>query len=423
MGVFKLSLVDMIKKTRYNYGHPVDYMDVFISSTYSPGRSVDITLTDKIIEVRCSGPIDAQFLENLEKKKILALASVIPPTKEYENVELSSRGKRVCIGNDRQVSIGSCDAKEGLLLDICRMRNKDEAESKEGCEAGTMIDEEAERIRELYAGSDMRFTLNDEPLTPEKEHFQFDEAGFRGVISYNPYSLGGISYFVNGRRITSEDFLSGIDLCLHGHSLKHTLTKSRVLKRRGAGKREYEKLQQALPNLLLRYLQSGKIEGMRKESVSSYQTILRSVFRKYFENAGITGHVKKNILFANKTGQIDPKHTLDYAAMNLHRLPPYEIVLYEEIMGRRPPSLHLNDAKLSEYGQYCAGLQSMLRMPVQPTGGDKISYDPKRGIIVPIRLFDEQDLFEIGFLVANQIRLSQRKRLALYKNIARAYQG
>lgn len=421
MGLFKLSLVDMIKKIRYNYEYPVDYIDVFISSAYHPGRNVDITLADDLIEARCSGSVDMQFLEKLEKKEILALASVIPPTKAYEKVEMRSRGKCVCIGSDRQVSTGSCDAEEGLSLVIWKMKNEDEGKDEE---SNSEISEEQKRIKDLYTGSDMHFTLNDEPLPPKRAHdFPFEEAGFRGIISYNPYSRGEINYFANGRRITSEDFLSGIDIYLHRHSLKHTITKSRVLTRRGAGKREYERLQQALPKLLLSYLNSGTIDEIRKESISSYQTILRSVFRKYFGNADITDYVKKNIRFADMTGKINPEYTRDTAARKSCRLLPHEKVLYEEIIGLRLPSKQVNDARVDEYRQYCAELQSMLNLFIQPFEGNEISYDSKRKIMfVPIRLFDEQSLLETGLSVANQIKLHPRKRLAIYRNIVKAYQ-
>jgi len=396
-GVFKVSLVDMIKKIRYNYEQPIDYIDTFIGHLYEEGQSIDILTSNNEIRVTSPGSIDGLFLQQVSQNKVLALASIIPPVKAYNTVHLWSSGRYISIDENRSVEVLPT-SYDGTTLIISRMR--DGSENK--------------RIRELYSHSDMNCTLNGKMLNTQRADDYSFRGEFRGIIRYDPYEKGGLHFFYKGRHIASEDFINGLDLYLHGHGLKPTITKSRVLTKRGTGKKTHARLQEKLPKIILDYLKSDQVASI--DSVASYQTILRSVLRKYYDNEEVMGFIREHLRLADGTGRINPTYTLSRGMM---KLPPNEKRLYEEAMGLRKPRPVIHP---DMYKQYCAELQGLLGMPVRPTD-DSSHYDKKKRILfVSTECFEYQSLVQTALSLVNEQELP-RKRRTLYKNIVRAYRG
>ncbi|MBI1970727.1 hypothetical protein HYS47_03200 [Candidatus Woesearchaeota archaeon] len=310
---FRVSLTDMIRKLRYRYDNPIDYLGTFVDALYVPGVAVDIAVDAEKIELKSPAKLDGKLIEALEQHNLLAMASLLPPVQEYEEVTIKSGEKRVVIGADRKVHVhSSADSKTATGEQEGGQDPDTKADAnvngthvvirrKDG--DGKAQQAELERVCDLYKGSDLAVTVQGKSETKDARTaaMGFDRDGFRGSVWYAPTKNGGIHYFHRGRFVNSEDAVAGVNICLYNHPFQPTVTKSRMITR-GRAKEHHEKLQQIIPGILLDYLTSPQIETLRKESERSYQTLLRSIARRYMGHDVILEHVEQNLLFPNDDG-------------------------------------------------------------------------------------------------------------------------
>ncbi|MBT4805558.1 transglutaminase domain-containing protein [Candidatus Woesearchaeota archaeon] len=283
---FKLSAVDLIRKLRHRYDHPLDYLDNFVSRLYQEGEEIDLSLTDTEIKVESPASIDELFLEELEQNSILTVAAVIPPVSEYTSVELRSGEKVIEIGEDRKVKVEKAENHfSGTQIIINRERNGQS---------------EKDRILELYDHSDLKVKVDGEKLKSSENHnFSFNRDGFKGTLTYNPFHEGGLHFFQNGRYVSTESLVPGLELHLYEHGFQPTITKSRMITR-GRGKKEHQKLEENIPEILLSYLQSEAVVSLRQKSERSYQTILRAILPEFHQDEKLRAYVKENISLAER---------------------------------------------------------------------------------------------------------------------------
>ena len=302
---FRVSLTDMIRKLRYRYDHPIDYLGTFVDALYAPGAAVDIAVDAEKIELRSPAKLDDKLIEALEQHNLLAMASLLPPVQEYSDVTIKSAEKTVAIGADRKIQVSSSqqgqenhDANHDSHnhgTHVVIHRKDDDGKAQQA---------EVERLHDLYRGSDLAVTVQGKPGSKHTRMavMNFDRDGFQGSLWYAPTRNGGIHYFHRGRFVNSEDAVAGVNICLYNHPFQPTVTKSRMITR-GRAKEHHEKLQKMIPDILLDYLTSPQIETLRKESERSYQTLLRSIAQQYIGNEAILDHVEQNILFPNDEGE------------------------------------------------------------------------------------------------------------------------
>lgn len=295
---FTVSLGDMIRKLGYRYERPIDYLGSFVSALYAPGREVDIRLSDHAITLTSPGSLDEGFLDDIVNKKILALCDVIPPIKEYRSVTIQSGTRMIVIDENRNIEQYESPREVGVEITIQR----DELE----------VEPETERIQRLYIGSDLEMRLGGEQLSRQPPgSFHFDQDGFVGQIDYNPLTNGGVCYFAQGRFVTHEPNVRGVNINLHQHELQATITKSNIIKS-GKGKKAYEAWKKALPNILLSFLQSEEVTTLRDGSELAYQTLLRSVMREYRGDPVLHDHLIDNLRFSDNKGRIRKRYTAAY---------------------------------------------------------------------------------------------------------------
>jgi hypothetical protein len=278
---FKLSAVDLIRKLRHRYDHPLDYLDNFVSRLYKEGEEVDISLTDSEIRVESPASIDELLLDELEQNSILTVAAVIPPVSEYTSVELRSGDKVIKIGEDRKVEVEKAQNPQPGTQIVINRERKDRSEKN--------------RILELYDHSDLKVKVNGKKLKSSENHqFSFNRDGFKGTLTYNPLCEGGLHFFQNGRYVSTEPLVPGLELHLYEHGFQPTITKSRMITR-GRGKKEHQRLEENIPEILLSYLQSKAVDSLRQKSERSYQTILRAILPEFHQDEKLRAYIKENI--------------------------------------------------------------------------------------------------------------------------------
>jgi hypothetical protein len=292
---FKVSLQDMIRKLRYRYEQPIDYLNNFVELLHAPGSPVDITITDKRIELHSPRVLDDVVMNNIREQKLLTITSLIPPSAEYHSIDLRTGDLQVTIDAERHVATAHTNAS-GTHLVIERDGNEQ------------VVNSDVSRLRRWHTNSDLATSINGESLQNEVGTM-FEAGNIRGKIAYNPRSKGGLHFFKRGIYIASKPFASGIDVQLYNHDLETTVTRSRVITK-GRGKAAFEKLEEAMPKILLGYLRSDEVTQLRATSEESYQTILRTVFERYHENPEIVAYARANIRFARADGSINTSKTL-----------------------------------------------------------------------------------------------------------------
>ena len=284
---FKLSIVDLIRKLRHRYDHPLDYLDNFISRLYKEGEEVNISLTNSEIRVESPASIDDLFLDELEQNSILTAAAVIPPVSEYTSVELRSGEKVIEIREDRKVKAKNVEKPLSGTQIVIKRERSDQSEN--------------DRIVELYDHSDLNVKVNGKKLESSENHqFNFSKDGFKGTITYNPFHEGGLHFFQNGRYVSTEPLVPGLELHLYEHGFQPTITKSRMITR-GRGKKEHQRLEENIQEILLSYLQSEAVDSLRQKSERSYQTILRAILPEFHEDKKLREYIlffRRKIFYA-----------------------------------------------------------------------------------------------------------------------------
>lgn len=275
---FKVSLVDMIRKIRYRYANPIDYLDSIVERFYAPAAEVDMDVADDVINISSSAQIPDEFFQALAQGKYIITASVIPPTAEYGSVSIYSGENTANISQDRKIKVGKNEHLMGTSVVISRI--------------DANVDKEIQRLKSIYTGSDLVVTLQGEKLAVDAFHFRID--GFRGAIAYEPLSLGGVHYFYHGRRVSSEPLVSAVDIYLYEHPFLPTLTKTKVITG-GKSSRNHQRFLELLPDALLEYLRSAEALDLRQRSETSYRLMLTSILDTYGDNPQIMQFARENL--------------------------------------------------------------------------------------------------------------------------------
>ncbi|MBI2651732.1 transglutaminase domain-containing protein [Candidatus Woesearchaeota archaeon] len=320
---FGLSITDWIRKLGSGYENPIDFLDNFIRRFYASKSEVDITLTDKKVGITSPATLDDIIFEGAKDGNIQALAIVLPPIEAYSHILLESGKYTLEVGRDRVVKVKQRDDfKRGTRLVIARR----------GRRGGSYYD--VRRLIKLYQNTDANIRLNGHDLKMQRGAFDFRAGDFRGSMFYDPSEQGQIYFFQDGRHISDIEFLKGITLNLYEHGLPVTTTKSRVMTT-GKGKKQFDAFQRELPSIVVDFLHSEYVRTIRQESETSYQTILRSVFYGFKNNKEICDIIAENILFADHTGDINLKYSLNRIESDVGiSLPQSELKLYTDITGK-----------------------------------------------------------------------------------------
>lgn len=407
---FKVSIPDLIKKLFYRYRYDIDFVDNFISRIYHPGERIEISLDRESIEIRSPGTIDDGLFRSIQKKDIMTIASVIPPILDYKNLSVSFGNMSITTGEDRKPKpeiLGN--SIEGSIIRIERT-NAD-------------IGNEKSRLKDLYSLSDMEVILNGDIISPDQEkRFGFMRGTFRGTISYNPKSLGGINYFTKGRFVSDERLINGIDICLFEHPFPTTITKSKTITKRD---KKHQELMDMMPDLLVMYINSDKAKALADNggNGSSYQTLLRLVYNQYSEHTGIKDAIKRNIRFFDKDGNLKKENNLSYVTDNLEvELANTEESLYYSLTDWPRLTFYesgeLRCSRLAKTRQLHFGLLSSLSINnVRYENTDTPSFDKNENILtVPHSLVEESgSLFEALLGVLPYIGMDENRKLELYK--------
>src|SRR3989338_7940794 len=275
---FKVSLVDMIRKLRYRYANPIDYLDSIVERFYAPAAEVDIDVADDVINISSSAQIPDEFFQALAQGKYLITASVIPPASEFGSISIYSGENTANISQDRKIKVGKSERLMGTSVVISR--------------TDADVDKEIQRLQSFYTGSDLVVTLQGEKLAVDAFHFRID--GFRGAIAYEPLSLGGIHYFYHGRRVSSEPLVSAVDIYLFEHPFLPTLTKTKMITG-GKASHGHQRFLDLLPRALLEYLKSAEALNLRQRSETSYRLMLTSILEVYGNSPQIMQFARENL--------------------------------------------------------------------------------------------------------------------------------
>ena len=268
---FKVSTEDLIRRVRFRYENPIDYVHNFVEWIYRPGAQIDIELDSEQISISSGELFPDEVFRNISN--IEYLAKLIPPIPQFENVTLRSGQAQLEINQDRNVNLTESNYFPGTNVTIQRINSN--------------VKSEDERLEKLYSDSDLSVILDGDNLDAENAH-PFSSGDLCGIIFYDSLSSGGLNYFSKGRFIFSEPFAPGINLNLHSHPFKTTITNSRAV----LNKDERKYLMDALPKVVLDYLASEPAKLIRGNSETSYQALLSSAVFKF-------GNVPKIRDFAN----------------------------------------------------------------------------------------------------------------------------
>ena len=412
---FRISLVDMVRKLRYRYEQPVDYLDNFVSRLYTPGGEIGFELSEDHILLKSNHDLDPGFIEEIKGNGLLAISAIMPPVSDYQAVEILTNDRRIGIDKKRNISIEPYGMpKRGFTLDISRKTEDTIAEVR--------------RLKRLYSNSDLEIAINGAGLEKSKSNsHQFSEEGFSGEIFYNPYSRGELHFFSAGRYISSKLFLPGIDVLLYNHPFPATITKTRTITE-GRMHDEYARLESLMPRIVLAYLKSDEAKNLRIGSEASFQTMLRSVLMRYSDDEAIASQARKEIIFADSSGRFNPKYSLEYiSAHNIRLLSSQDRIIYRLFYGDGSPAESdiegiASDAETEDgqaYDSACRDVEVILGIcKVLPSPGDRYVYS-KEGILhVPEAHLRQKAPISIALCAVPAMESKRRKRLAKYRRLA-----
>ena len=107
---FKLSIENMIRKLRYNYEEPIDFLCNIMDQMYDAKGNLEIRVGDdshglnqtNYLHIHSNTSLDKNFLEEVRGEDVLALANIIPPSTDFESLEICSDNYHIKIngGND-----------------------------------------------------------------------------------------------------------------------------------------------------------------------------------------------------------------------------------------------------------------------------------------------------------------------------------
>jgi hypothetical protein len=288
---FSVSWADMIRKLRYRYEHPADYLDAIVSRLYSPGVVVDFGVYEERVKFESTGSIDAALFEDIRRGDIMAVASVLPPVDEYATIKLASGHQGLFIDESRDRTLFSLHVP--VQGTVCMVERKSPVKTYDASEIP--------RLNFLYGGSDLSVQISGSPIAQISGGIHsFEKDGVSGTVAYDPRSSGGLHFYDHGRFISSVPLVPALDIRLHQHGFSSTVTKTRtILTGRASG--EYERLKEVLPEIVLEYLCSPEVEGLQKSSNSSFHSLLRVVSEAYPGDSGIGSYVKSHTLHSPKT--------------------------------------------------------------------------------------------------------------------------
>ena len=373
---FNVSLVDMIRKIRYRYEHEVDYLDSIIERGYEKGAEVDIKIGIEEIVIESTSNYCENSIDEIEEKKIMAIAAILPPLKEYKEIKIRCGKKRISIDENRKIEVEDKDDETAGFR--CEIKLADEFLDDKKVESYKV------RLQKLYEGSDMNVTINEKIVSQnEKDGFDFERDGFSGTINYNPNSNGGLHYYVKGRWVDCEKIIEGVNINLHEHGFLPTVTKSRIMTKGNSSDR-YKSLEKILPSLILEYLKSPVAQKIKEESIGNYQTLLRTVIKSFGSDDQIYEYVKDEVVL--EKGETNPFYLR------------YESVFTE--------------------------VSDMLKLKkVCGTKSDDLEYDSKKKILyIPNSMLDEQTSFQIASLGADVVTKRNWKRKRLFRRIVKYMQ-
>lgn len=317
---FGLSVVDMLRKTRYRYEQPIDYLAALTEQVYRPGASVQIEVLPEKLTVSSGSTIDDKFFEDVERGDVGTLASIMPPSSDFEHVEMRSGNKALDIDAERNITASKVNTfVDGTEIVIRR--------SSSGA-ARQQLQEELARLFALYTGSDMGVMINGTEAASRGGYtFRFDGSELHGMIAYNPNSQGGLHFYHKGRYVSSEPLAPAVDISLHTHPFQPTITKSRIITQ-GQSSADYQRLQQFLPRLFVALLKSEHIQGLRQSSEASYRTLTAILLKKYPDNEELRGFVLETLRMENnaqpnRNGSQGSDHGTVPEAGFSAQLPPY----------------------------------------------------------------------------------------------------
>ncbi len=408
---FRISLVDMIRKLRYRYEEPIDYLDNFIGEMYNSGEPIEIDVREEGISVTCLSEIDKRFIERIYSNELLTIASVMPPVADYNTVCLISGKDEIMVDEARKIRHRERDEGiEGLWLGIDRHLDN--------------LEPEVERLKKMYGNSDISVSVNNEVLNCAAEDwFGFSEGDFSGKINYNPYSKGYIHFFKKGRFISSKENIDGLDVFLYNHPFETTITKSRTITE-GKGKERFKELLEILPGLVVEYMESDEGKKIWSGSDMAYQTLIRSLLLQYPESEDALEYARENIIFFSDNGSKNQKNSLDAIKGNRRiHIPTSEMRFYKILTGEEWKPESANNRKDVEcihnsHNQECFTLENILGLKEAHAckGEDIIAMQGK--LYVPEKLFLENNIISIAAMSVPFLEEKPKGRLKLYRKIA-----
>ena len=269
---FRVSWTDLIRKIGYRYEHPVDYVASLIGKLYDPGARVDITLDPSTIEVRSDAPTAASVFDEALKGSPLDSTFVIPPVSEYAAVRILSGRRGILVDIERDIHRADPDEyHHGTVITILR----DQRAPRDGCRQDGDSAVLGARLESLYWGSDLRVTVNGRAL--HIQAYKFKTGVIEGAVCYDPTRDGCIRYYAQGRFIEREPFIDGVDILVHRHPFRTTLTNSHLIR---SGE-EHLQMQRQLPDIMAGYLESPQVLELAKRSPYSSRVLCQTILSRF----------------------------------------------------------------------------------------------------------------------------------------------